>query len=52
MSESNMGSLLEVPIQPLEESLIVETNIDEYTAVQKFRCCGAANRKTHGNGDE
>jgi hypothetical protein len=28
MSESNMGSLLVLTIQPLEEGLIVEVNID------------------------
>jgi hypothetical protein len=52
MSESNMGSLLENPIQLLEESLIVEMNIDEYTAVRKFQCCDAANRETHGFGND
>src|ERR1700712_145456 len=46
------GSLLVVTIQPLEESLIVEMNIGRYTALQKFRCCGAANLKTHSGGKD
>src|SRR6266404_244582 len=41
------GSLLVVSIQPLEESLIVEMNIGQHTALRKFRCCGAAKSKTH-----
>jgi hypothetical protein len=35
-------------IQPLEESLIVEMNIEGNIAVREFQCCGAAKRKTHG----
>src|ERR1700712_5550232 len=46
------GSLLVVTIQLLEESLIVEMNIGQYTALQKFRCCGAANLKTHSEGKD
>jgi hypothetical protein len=47
MSESNMGSLLVSPIQLLEENLIVEMNIEQCFAMQKFQCCGAANHKAH-----
>jgi len=42
MSESNMGSLLAITIQLLEESLIVGMNVEEHTAVQKFKWCDAA----------
>jgi hypothetical protein len=38
----------EVPIQPLDESLIVEMNIEQDIAVRQSNCCGAANPKTHG----
>jgi len=31
----------------LEESLIVEMNIERIAALQKFLCCDAANHKTH-----
>jgi hypothetical protein len=34
-----------VPIQPLEEGLIVEMNIGHDIAVQQFKCCDAASRK-------
>jgi hypothetical protein len=37
-----------VPIQPLEEGLIVEMNIGHDIAVQQFKCCDAAKPKTHG----
>jgi hypothetical protein len=52
MSESNMGSLLVLTIQPLEESLIVEMNIEQNGAVQEFNCCDAAKCETHSNGKE
>jgi len=39
-----------VPIQPLEESLIVEMNIGQDDAVREFKCCGAAKLKMHGKG--
>jgi hypothetical protein len=39
-----------VPIQLLEESLIVEMNIWQDIAVQQVKCCGAAKRKTHAKG--
>jgi hypothetical protein len=39
-----------VPIQPLEESLIVEMNIGRDIAVQQVKCCDAANPKTHAKG--
>jgi hypothetical protein len=42
MSESNMGSLLVLTIQPLEESRIVKTNIGQRLAMQQFQCCDAA----------
>src|SRR5580698_10387883 len=48
MSESNMGNLLVSTIQLLEESLIVEMNIERNIAMQKFLCCGAAKPKMHG----
>jgi hypothetical protein len=41
-----------VPIQPLEESLIVEMNIGQYIAVQQFKCCDAAKPKTHARSKE
>jgi len=41
-----------VSIQLLEESLIVEMNIGQNTAVREFQCCGAAKLKTHGKGKE
>jgi hypothetical protein len=47
MSESNMGSLLASSIQLLEGNLIVEMNIGQYVAMQKFKCCGAANHGMH-----
>lgn len=47
MSESNMGISFVVPIQPLEESLIVEMNIGQFIAVRQFQCCGAASLKMH-----
>jgi hypothetical protein len=50
MSESNMVFSFVVPIQLLEESLIVEMNIGQYSAVREFQCCGAAKLKTHGTG--
>jgi hypothetical protein len=50
MSESNMGSLLASSIQLLEENLIVEMNIGQYFAMQKFQCCGAANHQMHSLG--
>jgi hypothetical protein len=50
MSESNMDSLLVSSIQLLEGSLIVETNIGQCFAMQKFQCCGAANHKMHSLG--
>jgi hypothetical protein len=34
----------------LEESLIVEMNIGQDSAVREFQCCGAAKPKTHGKG--
>jgi hypothetical protein len=37
-----MGSLLVVYDSALGGSLIVEMNIDEHSALQKFKCCGAA----------
>jgi hypothetical protein len=37
-----------VPIQLLEESLIVEMNIEQDIAVRQFQCCGAAKLKMHG----
>jgi hypothetical protein len=37
-----------VPIQLLEESLIVEMDIGQDIAVQQFKCCDAAKPKTHG----
>jgi hypothetical protein len=40
-----------VTIQPLEESLIVEMNIEQNIAVQQFQCCDAAKPKTHGEGN-
>jgi hypothetical protein len=43
-----MGNLLVLTIQLLEESLIVEMNIERNIAMQKFLCCGAANPKMHG----
>jgi hypothetical protein len=43
-----MGNLLVSTIQLLEESLIVEMNIERNIAMQKFLCCGAANAKMHG----
>jgi hypothetical protein len=52
MSESNMGNLLVLTIQPLEGSLIVEMNIGQNAAVQEFNCCDAAKCKTHGVGKE
>jgi len=39
-----------VPIQLLEESLIVGMNIGQDIAVQQVKCCGAAKRKTHAEG--
>jgi hypothetical protein len=52
MSESNMGSLLVLTIQPLEEGLIVGTNIGDAFALQQFQCCGAARFIMHGSGKE
>jgi hypothetical protein len=52
MSESNMVVSLVVPIQLLEESLIVGMNIGQYTALQKFRCCDAAKSEMHSVGKE
>jgi hypothetical protein len=43
-----MGNLLVSTIQLLEESLIVEMNIERNIAMQKFLCCGAAKPKMHG----
>jgi hypothetical protein len=48
MNESNMVSLLVFTIQLLEASLLVEMNIDHYTAVQQAKCCDAAKRDLHG----
>jgi hypothetical protein len=42
-----MGISFVVPIQLLEESLIVEMNIDQFVALREFQCCGAANPETH-----
>jgi hypothetical protein len=39
-----------VPIQPLEESLIVGMNIGRNIAVQQSKCCDAAKPKTHARG--
>jgi hypothetical protein len=47
MSESNIGISFVLSIQPLEESLIVEMNIEQFSALQQFKCCGAANLKMH-----
>jgi hypothetical protein len=47
-----MGNLLVSTIQPLEAGRIVEMNIGQNVALQKFLCCDAANRKTHGVGKE
>jgi hypothetical protein len=43
-----MGILLVLAIQLLEESLIVEMNIDHRIAVQQSICCDAAKRQLHG----
>jgi hypothetical protein len=45
-----MESLLVSPIQFLDENLIVEMNIGQDFAMQKFQCCGAANPKAHSLG--
>jgi hypothetical protein len=52
MSESNMGSLLVLTIQPLEEGLIVAGNIGQAFALQQFQCCDAARFNMHGFGKE
>jgi hypothetical protein len=52
MSESNIGSLLVFAIQPLEESLIVEMNIEQESTFRQVNCCGAAKYKTHGDRKE
>jgi hypothetical protein len=52
MSESNMGSLLVLTIQLLEESLIVGLNIGQGFALQQFQCCDAAKYNMHGFGKE
>ena len=41
------GSLLKFMIQPLGD-LIIEMNIEECFAAQKFLCCAAAKRNLHG----
>jgi hypothetical protein len=48
MSESNMGSLLVLTIQLLEESFIVGLNIRHDFAPQQFQCCDAARFNMHG----
>jgi hypothetical protein len=52
MSESNIGKLLAVTIQPLEGSLIVEMSIEHYAALREFKWCDAARYETHGVGKE
>jgi hypothetical protein len=52
MSESNMGSLLVLTIQPLEEGRVVGLNIGHDFALQQFQCCDAAKYNLHGFGKE
>jgi hypothetical protein len=44
-----MESLLASSIQFLKENLIVEMNIGQDFAMQKFQCCGAANHNAHSS---
>jgi hypothetical protein len=47
-----MGSLLAISIQLFWKSIIVEMNIDEICALQKFEWCDAANPKSHNSNKE
>jgi hypothetical protein len=50
MSESNMDNLLSVFDSALG-SLIVEMNIEQNIALQKFICCDAAKSRMHSRGN-